>query len=564
MTQWLHIFRKDVWRLRWWLAVWIVLLTMKTVSAVVGPPVALRGLAHEMLIGQLDLIASVAAALMLALLIARLVHEEALVGLDWFWLTRPYDWRALLGAKLLLVTVFFVALPLVTRVIVMTASGAGLAEMLLATPAFVASDMRWALGFMVFAVLTPSLAKFSLAMIGTLTALALLLAAAVSVAIWHVAPETPPSLTAPITDASGLIVMQALALLAAAGTIVYGYRTRRFAPTLVLAILGLAVSFVVPMVWPWSFAAVWPSDHQDSRLPKPVTASLDLTAAPRIDETFSIGGDRRRRVVTVPTHIELPPDFRVQSTFTTSRLSFDARHVLESGQSGGLTTGEGQTLAHPLQGMFPGVRVLPFAPNRPIVPVAALLTVTDGDLQRYGPLHGRLRATVFYNLSRSRIIATLPLTEGATFQANRFRVDVLQVERRLGTCGVVVRRWRVSPPLSAAQSRAYEFVIRNSRKGQAIVGDHRSSTEVGGSLSFLPFAVGVGSDGQDGFDVSHVRIDYPARQEGQVVMPMMERDWLDGAELVVLETVHAGWIAKTMTVDDFQIQPAAAVTQAGR
>ena len=40
------------------------------------------------------------------ILIARLVHGERLVGHTQFWLTRPYDWRRFLAAKLLFVAVF--------------------------------------------------------------------------------------------------------------------------------------------------------------------------------------------------------------------------------------------------------------------------------------------------------------------------------------------------------------------------------------------------------------------------------------------------------------------------
>ena len=40
------------------------------------------------------------------ILIARLVHGERLVGHTQFWLTRPYDWRRFLGAKLLFLAVF--------------------------------------------------------------------------------------------------------------------------------------------------------------------------------------------------------------------------------------------------------------------------------------------------------------------------------------------------------------------------------------------------------------------------------------------------------------------------
>ena len=40
------------------------------------------------------------------LLIARVIHAETLVGDRQFWLTRPYEWKKLLGAKALFLAVF--------------------------------------------------------------------------------------------------------------------------------------------------------------------------------------------------------------------------------------------------------------------------------------------------------------------------------------------------------------------------------------------------------------------------------------------------------------------------
>jgi len=39
-------------------------------------------------------------------LVARLIHAEAIPGDRQFWITRPYRWKSLLGAKLLFVLVF--------------------------------------------------------------------------------------------------------------------------------------------------------------------------------------------------------------------------------------------------------------------------------------------------------------------------------------------------------------------------------------------------------------------------------------------------------------------------
>jgi hypothetical protein len=62
-------------------------------------------------IGAIGLLLYVLLPLSWAVLIGRLVQDEALVGDRQFWLTRPYRWYSLLGAKVLFVVVF-VALPM--------------------------------------------------------------------------------------------------------------------------------------------------------------------------------------------------------------------------------------------------------------------------------------------------------------------------------------------------------------------------------------------------------------------------------------------------------------------
>ena len=85
------------------------------------------------------------------------------------------------------------------------------------------------------------------------------------------------------------------------------------------------------------------------------------------------------------------------------------------------------------------------------------------------------------------------------------------------------------------------------------------------SPGFLPFlALGMyeGADQQSGFDVDYARVDYPARQDSQVATPVIDRDWLAAAELVVLETTTAGWLTKTIAAENFQMQPATAAAVA--
>jgi hypothetical protein len=100
MRQALHIFKKDVRYLRYEIA--LVLLIAGVFAAMHAR--ASHGLSDSWW-AQLALVVAS------AFLIGRLVLAEAIPGDRQFWITRPYRWRSLLGAKLLFIVVF-VNLPL--------------------------------------------------------------------------------------------------------------------------------------------------------------------------------------------------------------------------------------------------------------------------------------------------------------------------------------------------------------------------------------------------------------------------------------------------------------------
>jgi len=102
VRQALHIFRKDVRYLRWELGVALLLMVI-FVYGQVHP----RGLAD----GQNAIMPYLLLAFW-AFLCARLVHAEPIPGDRQFWITRPYDWRSLLGAKLLFI-VACIGVPLI-------------------------------------------------------------------------------------------------------------------------------------------------------------------------------------------------------------------------------------------------------------------------------------------------------------------------------------------------------------------------------------------------------------------------------------------------------------------
>lgn len=559
MTQAAHIFRKDLRRLRWWLVLWTALLAGRVLLATSWTLDAGGMFAGDILLEQVKGALGLATFVLFGVLAARLVQDEPLVGLDWFWLTRPYDRSALVAAKLAFALLFFVGLPLVAELTIMAAYGAGTWDMLRASSLFVARDARWTAGLMVFAVLTSTLVGFALGIAATGAALSLALLGAFAVAMLRIEESTPPSAVLP--DATQSVVATAVFILASLVVIVYQYYRRRRGLALALTAVGLAAVVLVPLIWPWRITPVAPvSPATVAQDTAGVTVRVDRPSPPVITDEPPFRRRDRRRYVGLPVELgDLPAGYRSQGTFAESRLELASGEVLESRQTAGGAFvaiasfgGEG---AHELQGVLGDVRMLPVPSEAVRPPHVSVLTVTDEQLERHGSEPGRLVSTLHIPLQHSTVVGALPLTEGALLRRGNMQFELVRIQRRHDGCTILLRQWRATSFLSPREYRRHEFLLRNSHRQEAYAAgvQHRS---FGASSFFLLSLFGFTLDpGRQGFSVEHFWMDVPPPWRSRAgERSTIDAPWLAGADFVIVETVPAGVVTRTIVLDDFRMQ----------
>ena len=330
MTHAIHIFRKDLHRLRWAVVGWCAIVAGIGLVDTVGADVALGGFGPQLAIRQMSTMLSAISALMLAILLARVVQDEPLVGRDAFWLTRPIESLSVMRAKLAFATSFLVVIPLAARVFVAAWYGTRPEAIIKIVPTFlfnqlIAIGVLWAL-----AALTPSLVRYVIAIVGIIGTFVLLTASTLLIALF-IAAETeaggdykPPDVT-PAVVAGGLIILTALAV------VVTQYRTRQVSRSLIAAAIGVIVVLFVPANWPWSFAAPQTSEVVS---PLPALPSLSVSldvSTPRTTESMTLS--RRTphsREIAVPALVGgLPSEFNIRAMVGRSRLEFSNGVVLE-------------------------------------------------------------------------------------------------------------------------------------------------------------------------------------------------------------------------------------------
>jgi hypothetical protein len=166
VRQVLHIFKKDVRHLRWEIALLLALVAAVVASGVRGTHSLQLGPAPE---GGLLSVLMVAAW---ALITVRLIHSEALAGDRQFWITRPYEWKSLLAAKILFLLVFVTLPMLLSDAVIVRAQGFHVIDYL---PGLLCEQaLRWMLVIAPLAALAALTSRFSAFVFSVLVVVALL------------------------------------------------------------------------------------------------------------------------------------------------------------------------------------------------------------------------------------------------------------------------------------------------------------------------------------------------------------------------------------------------------
>ena len=161
VKQALHIFKKDVRHLRWEIAISLLLMMIFVYTQLHRS--ALR-----------ESYAAIRSYLILAFwafLSARVIQAEPIPGDRQFWITRPYQWRSLLGAKLLFI-IAIIGLPLlIADAVILRVAGFSVVEHSLALVwALILMTASTLIAFLAFATLTRSLTEWMLAAIAVVGA----------------------------------------------------------------------------------------------------------------------------------------------------------------------------------------------------------------------------------------------------------------------------------------------------------------------------------------------------------------------------------------------------------
>jgi hypothetical protein len=264
MNQILHIFRKDTRRL------WIeILVSTAILFAFVWLYPGRWKVYHDQ--SQFYRIQNFIAILgMLVpigwwLLTVRAVHAETLVGDEQFWVTRPYDWKKLLAAKVLFLTVWLGGPYLLAQTWLLHAAGFHpLAYIPAILHGFLIAAIVFALPVLALAAVTSTFARLTLTLVGSFVVF-------IVDGYW----ESYPRLYVP-SQPYGNRALPILLIVGCVAAIVLQYATRR-------VWIARSILLAVPVLMAISVAAYSRASLVDEAYPQPAagaSAPMTLSFAP--------------------------------------------------------------------------------------------------------------------------------------------------------------------------------------------------------------------------------------------------------------------------------------------
>jgi hypothetical protein len=288
---------------------------------------------------------------------------------------------------------------------------------------------------------------------------------------------------------------------------------------------------------------------------------LDAGVAPRSSDELGFNRAAARKYVAAPLRLAgVPPAYSADRIATKTRIEFSDGARLESAQARGVDVelpapGLSVRMTR-LQSALGDMHLLTLDEGRRSS-WPALLNVSDQEYERHGRTPGRLTAMVHFFMYRSRLIGVIPLATHTSVQDGP-RFQVLRVLRRPGGCTVLVRRIGAEPLSRPSVPKQYDFILRNAARREAVLGAMQLLSAPGPRVAnaLIPGGISVGSESPAfGFDFADVVAEFPERDSRSLnATSPIDTAWLDGADLVVIETAYAGRVSRTITADGFTMR----------
>lgn len=551
-----HIVGKDIRDLRlflplvgWWSLLILQVVLISVFGRLPGSPPAIEMMSGVFLAGLAWLLAALDFGL-LALIVSQLVQRDSTVGSTAFWLSRPVSGARLLAGKSLFLLLAVLLPTLAAQFLTLLFNGVTLYDAFRSVPQMVVLQLLVLSVLMMLACLTPSLPRMLFAGI----------VAAVGFAILQYALRLPLLRTRWVRslDDSAAIGFALFLLTIAVAVVCHQYLMRRTKRSLILASSLVPGLFLFMSLWTWDFwSAKAPVDRSILK-PEQVSARVQVESL-RLDRRANRHGD---------DWLVLRADLAVDS-LPAGMNAIPARISAEQFSSSGksLTRHRGRS-PHVYNDLSPryrpyfdehldeqraallarslgGVKFLNLNAPSWIHPLE-LLTILQEHYDRHAAAPTVYEAQVEFVVQRNRMTTVRPVS-GAGYDRGSDHGRVLAVTglfHRPSDQGLNIQFSVSEHRLTLDAGKTVRYLLVHPSRREALTGNRNF---------FVPSSMAIPHPWSG--IVSMLRVSRPSFEfrlpEGSPALP---ENWLEGAELVRVETTHLGVISKTIRIEDFVLE----------
>ncbi len=540
----MHQVLKDVRVLRWPAAIWLALIvvfqamTVRLALVPVQPAPVPRSAIDPIEFTNVVLIAALVG--LFAVIAVLLVQNDPAVGTTAFWFTRPVSLSTLVGAKLFAAVVLLVVIPLGTDIAAALAGGLTLGDAVRVVPGALVVQLAWLLPLLALGAITANLAQFVFSAVMEI----IVFVSAVSLLRGVLTRRGTGAFVVPASAEVFFVVLTVALILLGLAALLFAYRTR----SLRRAATALGVAPVAPcglmFVWPWSWSfSAW----RFRQLP----TSIEATVTPgtlRIDPTFVAGSatspqnepaswwlSGALRFSNVPLRqVLLERAVRVSIDYGAERVTL--------GNASSFTTMQG----HPDRAGAP-LRALAEAlgtpavedPNGEQTSLAGFGVAIPADVYgRHQYDSGILHADFVFIVAEEQITSAVPVTAGERYRASERSGTITAVSQLADGFSVSVIESRLRPLFAAPLIGDWDqigYAARNTSLHLAsLPARTRDSTMIAGDAAPIPVPARLTG--------SRLTFEFP------LPAAVSPRDWMHGAEFVVIESRTLGDTVVHVTV----------------
>lgn len=550
-----HHIKKDIRHVRWLLGLWILLVLAQFLLIGMGNRAEPDNITAQVAYQAITMMLPFFQMALLVVMIPVLVHDEPQVGTTAFWFTRPIPRGLLLWSKTLFVLLALIIFPAVVELAVMAANKVPPGDILGIAPEILFDGLKLTIPVFALAALTLNFARFAITGVALYIGLSVLYLTIYLVGLYfrgveNVAEQSQTLALSRSMVSSGLLIVIGAIIVAVQ------YLTRRTKTSCVLVGLGLIGMMLVGSYWPVDFMKLPqtapPQDAVDC-----AALSIEIgNASSRETSSRRKGGQEPEQRISTDMKITgLSPAYEGRITRVEGRFTVDGKTVGTQTNGSFSSYSSSRWEISQIKALFSEMRVIgKDVTHRSwervlALPVSEYMEVMNTP----GLLEGEANIAIM-SLSAGHVF---PLERGSRFKEGATEEAIGEVRPVPGGALVVLRRsslnrryirhaegWNMFAAASPGKADTF-YVLRNSNRGEVVVPEQESNFD---------FDDMMGATRRLSVKSIYLRFSPPVDDSDWAAAGFtLDKEWLDGAELVRLTRTRIGSCTVPFSKDGFRL-----------